>query len=535
MSDTTTPFPLGVYLDEPNPGDPPAEAQFEADYSSFVNLMGTTPSYINTYVDNTQPISSWAANASYQAWSNANSPDANGLTPVIALPMSSNAAGAGTPDQQYQAFASGQYDSALTGIVNAWAAQGFTSLVFRPGWEFNLPGPNYAGDSAQDQSDWVAAFQHIYTVLHQAGAADGVNINVVWNPGVTNYSNAEATTNMYPGNQYVDTIGADMYSDMYPYSDGPNSSGQPQYHDWDTGGEDTSVAQFIADPVNREHYWSYPAATEWSLDSSGGHSQSLDSLIQFAEQQGKPFAVPETGAGNSNSGTDVQDDAAFPQWLSQQLTAAQSNGLPIDFVDLWDSNGGGNYQFSYASDGKPQEAAAWAQYFGAQSSATDPALSGSNQTFTLGDGNFAVSLAANSTDDTISVGTGTDTLTTAAGDSHNTFQLNNSNSSLVLHGTGNVVFISGGNDTITDSPSGNDKLTLDVGSAGGQIELMNFSAAHGKIDLAPGLGFSTAAAAAGALQSDGAGGSVLLLNGQGLLDFQGVAPSSLHASNFHIG
>jgi hypothetical protein len=106
---------------------------------------------------------------------------------------------------------------------------------------------------------------------------------------------------------------------------------------------------------------------------------------------------------------------------------------------------------------------------------------------------------------------------------------------VVLHGTGNDVFINSGNDSITNSPSGDDKLRLDVGSAGGQIELMNFSAAHGKVDLAPSLGFSTAAAAAGALQSDGQGGSVLLLNGDGLLDFQGVAPSSLRPSNFHIG
>jgi hypothetical protein len=535
MTATSTPFPLGIYAGDPDPSDPLADAQFVSAYTSFTDLMGTTPSYIDSYIDDTQPVSSWVANSSWQAWANANTPDAQGLTPVIGLPMYSNAAGSPTPDQQFQAFASGQYDNVLTGIVNAWAAQGFTSLVFRPGWEFNLTGPAYAGDSAQDQSDWVAAFQHIYTVLHQAAAADGVNVSVVWNPGVTNYSNAEATTNMYPGNQYVDAIGADMYSDIYPFSDGTNSNGQPQYHDWDTGQEDTSVAQFIADPINREHYWSYPAATEWSSDSSGGHSQSLDSLIQFAEQQGKPFAIPETGAGNSNGGTDVEDDAAFPQWLAQQLTTAQSNGLPIDFVNLWDSNGGGNYEFSYASDGKPQEAAAWAQYFGAQSSPVDPALSGSNQTFTLGDGNFEVSLAADSQHDTISVGSGMDTITTAAGDHNNTFQLNDSNSSLVLHGTNNAVFISGGNDTITDTTSGHDHLTLDVGPAGGQIELMNFSAARGIVDLAPGLGFSTAAAAAGALQSDGQGGSVLLLNGHGLLDFQGIAASSLQASNFHIG
>src|SRR5271166_1298910 len=304
--------------------------------------------------------------------------------------MYSIAGGSLSPDQQYQAFASGQYDSVLTGIVSAWAAQGFTTLVFRPGWEFNVPGPTYVGDSAQSQADWVAAFQHIYAVLHAAAAADGVNVSVVWNPGVTNYSNAEATTNLYPGNRYVDAIGADMYADMYPYSDGNNSSGQPQYHDWATGQEDTTVAQFIANPINRAHYWTYPAATEWSLDGSGGHSQSFDSPIQFAEQQGKPFAVPETGAGNSNSRTDVQDDPTFPQWLSQQLIAAEAKRLTVDFVNIWDSNGGGNYQFSYASDGKPFEAAAWAQSFGAS---INVPLSGSHISVTLGNGNYTSHLA----------------------------------------------------------------------------------------------------------------------------------------------
>ncbi|MGI4953537.1 MAG: carbohydrate-binding domain-containing protein, partial [Janthinobacterium lividum] len=41
-------------------------------------------------------------------------------------------------------------------------------------------------------------------------------------------------------------------------------------------------------------------------------------------------------------------------------------GVKIAFVNPWDSNGGGNYEFSYASDGKPNEAAAWAKYFGNQ-------------------------------------------------------------------------------------------------------------------------------------------------------------------------
>ena len=387
---TVTPFPLGAYLGNPDNSNAANEAAYEAKYTAFSQLMGTTPQYLDTFVDQTQPISQWAGNSQWAAASAAASPDARGQTPVIALPLSSTAAGSATQDQQFQAFASGQYDSAIQGIVKAWAQAGFTNQVFRPGWEMNLQGPTYAGDSAQSQADWVSAFQHVYTVLHQAAAANGVNVQVVWNPGTTNYSNAEATTNLYPGDKYVDVIGADAYSDMYPYSDGTTPA---TYHDWHTGAEDTSTAQFIADPVNRTHYWSNPAATEWSSDSSGGHSQSLTSLIQFAEQQGKPFAVPETGAGNSNSSADVTDDAAYPQWLAQQLTAAQVAGEKIAFVNPWDSNGGGNYEFTSASDNKPNEAAAWAQYFGAQptSPATSTAVAVPAAT-TLGSGSDTLAL-----------------------------------------------------------------------------------------------------------------------------------------------
>ncbi|HEY0204778.1 MAG TPA: carbohydrate-binding domain-containing protein [Acetobacteraceae bacterium] len=360
---SNTPFPLGAYLGNPDNSSAANEATYEAHYTSFSQLMGAAPQYLTTFVDQNQAISQWVGNSQWAASSAAASADARSQTPVIALPLNSNAPGSATPDQQFQAFASGQYDNVIQGIVKAWAQAGFSNQVFRPGWEMNLQGPNYAGDSAESQADWVKAFQHVSTVLHQAAAANGVNVQVVWNPNATNYSNAEATANLYPGDKYVDVIGADMYSDMYPFSDGTNPA---TYHDWHTGASDTSVAQFIADPVNRAHYWSNPAATVWSSDSSNGHSQSLTSLIQFAEQHGKPFAVPETGAGNSNGGTDVSDDAAFPQWLAQQLTAAQAAGEKIAFVNLWDSNGGGNYEFSHASDGKPTEAAAWAKYFGAQ-------------------------------------------------------------------------------------------------------------------------------------------------------------------------
>lgn len=352
---------LGAYLGNPDNSSAANEAIFEAAFSDFTTAVGTSPTLLNSYVDYRQPITEWVGNSDWAAASFAASADANNATPVIGLPLASIASGSSTPDVQFQDFASGNEDSVITGIVQAWTNQGFKNLVFRPGWEMNISGPTYAGNEVASDVNWVKAFQRVYTVLHAAASAAGANVTVIWNPSITNYSLPVATTSLYPGDAYVDAVGADMYADIYPYSD---TSSPKTYHDWDTGGEDTTVAQFIADPINRVHYWSYPAATKWALDSSGGHSQSLAVLISFAASRGKPFVIPETGAGNSNSGTDVVDDAAFPEWLAQQLAAAEVSGEAINFVNIWDSNGGGNYAFTPDSVGKPLEAAAWMQYFG---------------------------------------------------------------------------------------------------------------------------------------------------------------------------
>lgn len=368
------PFPIGVYVGNPNGSDPSAEATFDNLYAGFAALMGTPAQFMDAYIDQTKPIDQWIDNASWSAWSYANSPVGKNMTPVIGLPMTSTAAGSPTADQFYKNFAAGNYDSIIQGMVKTWAANGFTTQYWRPGWEMNLSSmPSYAGNDVATQADWVAAFQHISTVLHAAGQADGVNVKVIWNPGTTNYSGAGvATQTVYPGNQYVDVIGADVYGDLSPY-------GTPTaLYDWDKSGQvlnsskpvyDSSLQQWASDPVNLAHYYTDPASTQWSLDGSLGHSLSLQNLIDFAKSQNKPIAVVETGAGNTADGAGVLDNPTFVQWLSSTLN---NSGVAVEFVNIWDSNGGGNYEFSTASDGKLLEAAAWAKYFGAQTIVAAP-------------------------------------------------------------------------------------------------------------------------------------------------------------------
>lgn len=355
------PFQLGAYLTNPNGSDPVAEATFEANFRSFSQALGHAPTLLDLYIDKTQAIANWPSSTSWQAWSNSQSPVAKKMIPVIGFPLASTVDG--PYDLQFQSFYNGLRDASITGVVNTWVAAGFKTLIMRVGWEMNITGPTYVGDDAQSQADWVRAFQHVYTVMHQAAAAAGATIQVMWNPNATNYSNAEAVNSLYPGDAYVDSIGADIYGGMYPFSDGSGT----QIHDWVTGAEDGSVAQFIAEPRNRAHYWTFPAATKWSQDGSNGHSQSMLSLMRFAIQHKKPFSIPETGAGAYDDGHDVSDDGEFPFWLARILKNEQGHGLNVSFVAIWDTNDWGHYQFSYPSDHKPAERKAWGADIGAMS------------------------------------------------------------------------------------------------------------------------------------------------------------------------
>jgi beta-mannanase len=378
-----TPFPLGVFVGNPNYFDSNEEASFEANFNAFSDLMKTKPQFLDQYGDQRLPISGWVGQASWNAASMAQSPVLKDVTPVIGLPMTSTASGSGTPDQFYKNFATGKYDSVLKDMVKAWADNGFTTQIWRPGWEMNIDTmPSYAGGDAATRADWVKAFQHIYTVLHAAGQAEGVNVQVAWNPSVVNYSHAgNVIETAYPGNRYVDIIAADVYGDVFPY-------GSPTHlYDWDRSGQvlnsshpvyDTSVQQWAADPVNLGHYYTYPASNQWSLDGSVGHATTLQQLIDLAKSTGKPFAIAETGAGNTHDGAGLTDNPTFVQWLADTL---HRSGVKVSFMNIWNSNSGGQYRFTSSADHKPLEAAAWAKFFGdppTSASASAPATTESS-------------------------------------------------------------------------------------------------------------------------------------------------------------
>lgn len=359
MNYPTTPFPLGVMAGGPNGSDPVQQAATEARLTSFQTLMGAAPLYMNAFVDAKQPISRWADNSGWTAWSWRQSPLAAKTIPVIGLPMAP-VADAADRAATYRAFAAGTHDAALRGVVTAWRDQGFTSAYIRPGYEMNgTYSDSYAGADAASRAAWVAAFKHIANVVR---TVPGIDVKTVWNPNLQAGNTADVAS-LYPGNAAVDVIAGDMYNPTYPRD----------LYDWskNDGSYAPDFPTWFADPVNRAHFWEFPAANQWNQVSDGqSHTFALSDLIKLARLHNKPLAIAETGAGGDGTRAPT-DDPAFPKWLANALS---QSGVPIAFVNIWDLHAGdADWSFSGTGSGsRPLEAAVWASYFGAGSIGTGP-------------------------------------------------------------------------------------------------------------------------------------------------------------------
>jgi hypothetical protein len=358
-----TAFPLGVFTDNPNGNDAGANAQFEADYDAFVATMGgARPTFMNTYVDFAQDPSNWVANAGWDAWSWALTGDDyvgpnSCTTPVIGIPMASNADGWGNVDTFFQQIIAGAYDDTYKGIVDAWEAEGYKTVQFRPGYEFDgnfmAWGPGNSSSPTRD-GDFIAAFQRIASLMHSEGAAKGVTVQIAWDPDAINWT-SESPFGLYPGDDYVDIIAVDMFSTPWPRD----------LTDWSTGGTTILTDQTVwaSKAANRVHFWNYPDASYWDQQPTNGPGWSVLYTIAFAKQHGKPLSIPETGAGGDGASQGPTDEPEFPQWLSGVLSLAGQQGVTIQNVNIWATDQADG-SWGFLNGEKPNEAASWNLYFG---------------------------------------------------------------------------------------------------------------------------------------------------------------------------
>lgn len=433
-------FTFGAYLGYPT------STAYQTNLTALTSLVGQSPAAIDTFVDWAKPMSAWVQNSQSSAARLASSMGTSVL-PVLALPLGSSVSDGLTALQRFNAIASGAYDSIWTGIIQAYQAQGFTSLDLRIGWEMNGGWYSWAVKSSADAQGYVAAFQHIANLVR---GMSGISVKTVWNPAIIG-NEAFDTESSYPGDKYVDIVGADLYARLYPLN----------YYDWSKKTVDSTFAQWYSNPVNMEHYWDYPDANQY-FPTGKGTGWGMVEALNFAKAHGKAFALPEAGLTDRTVTTSgPADNPTFPKYLADRLLTAAAGGQQIALFNLWDS---GNYVITDGS--RPNSAAAWADFVArmeAGFSQIAPVTANSYGTLTKGDGNYAVTGGAAVNRAAITLGNGNSTVTLTGwadkvtlGDGNQAVTLNGSSMTVVTGDGDQAIVVTGGwgTTTIGNTPSG---------------------------------------------------------------------------------
>lgn len=122
-------------------------------------------------------------------------------------------------DATLEKGAAGEYDNYFVTLGQHLVSRGMTDIIIRPGWEMN--GDWYKWTAKDGKEKYFAEyFRHIVTAMK---SVKGQNFKFFWNPAYGEQS-ADAET-CYPGDDYVDYVGIDIYDecwadDTYPIPDG---------------------------------------------------------------------------------------------------------------------------------------------------------------------------------------------------------------------------------------------------------------------------------------------------------------------------
>ena len=161
-----------------------------------------------------------------------------------------------------QPCAAGDYNQYAAKLAENLVSYGAGNIVIRLGAEANGDWENdYVGTTSTEMTDWAKCFDNEVAAMR---AVPGAHFLFVWNPNIC-IANIPLSK-WYPGNPYVDIIGADAYD-----------------VDCDTG-----------NTVSQEGW------TAYSTDSASGGSQepdfpSLANIEAFAAANDRAMSFPEFG------------------------------------------------------------------------------------------------------------------------------------------------------------------------------------------------------------------------------------------------
>jgi hypothetical protein len=236
----------------------------------------------------------WAGTSAHRVWS----------VPLIPSDGSSS----------LQTAASGSYNSKYATVAKALVAGGDGNATIRLGWE--MTGEWFAWSGVKDPAAYVGAFRQAVTAMRSVA---GQHFTFDWNIAMGQANPAP----MYPGDAYVDLIGADNY--------------------------DTSWATSYP-PSDHARVWNHIVTQTYGLNW----------LSSFASQHGKRMSIPEWGVVYKCAGHGGGDD---PYFVDQMHNWVASHDVAYEAYFQVDDNSCSRFRLD--SGLFPKAAAEYAKVFSA--------------------------------------------------------------------------------------------------------------------------------------------------------------------------
>jgi hypothetical protein len=245
----------------------------------------------------------------------------------------------------YDLVASGGADSYYKTLAQHLVAGGFGSSYIRIGWEFNASWMgwsicNQQGTGATSWAkDFVPAYKNIVTSMR---SVSGANFKFIWNPDDGSASSCPGVhlEDYYPGDQYVDVVGLDVYDGVGQTV----SSNATRWNDLLNGVNGGGWAAEKPEPISGQTFKGY----------------GLDWIAAFGKEHSKQISIPEWGLFKTTDQGGGGDDAYFVTQMAAWLKT-NDTGPAI----YW-NYGGGNMPLdipNYTSGATPNASAAFQTAF----------------------------------------------------------------------------------------------------------------------------------------------------------------------------
>lgn len=211
------------------------------------------------------------------------------------------------------AGAKGDYNAHFKALAQNLIDYGLADSVLRLGWEFN--GGWYTWRASDNPKAWAEYWKQIVTTMRSVKGAE--TLQFCWNPalGWQQFPSEQA----YPGDEYVDIVGLDVYDDSWAGDTYPLPANATR--------EEVSK--------RREKAWN---------DVIYGGQMGLKQWRDFALAHGKLFSIPEWGVSKREDTHGGLDNAAFIERIHEFINDPANNVYFHCYFDV--QAGDGHHQLS---------------------------------------------------------------------------------------------------------------------------------------------------------------------------------------------